>query len=215
MNITKLGPFTILISGIEIAGLTRSEWRKAIGVMADRIQGEIAKSFNKERVAGSSQLRTNSPEYTARKVRQGYSPKRGHRTNTLQSVLDPKASTLYTISGPYKNGNARIIFKESLLHALVPYAEYYEEKKVRRAGILEITRTWALKHRGPVDVAQRLAKKALEAAEAIAVRRGAVFAGPRPIRARRINARDFGSISRQARAGLTPAQLRKIERLIG
>lgn len=214
LRFTVVGPFTVLIQGLATDGLPRARWRDALAAMGDALQDEIANSFAKERVAGSSQLKTNDPEYTALKARQGYDTRRGHRTNTLQSMLRSSASTLYTIQGPFKNGNARIIFKESLLHSIVPYAEYYEEKKVRRAGILEIARSWPKKHRAPVEFAHRLALRALAADVSITTRRAAVFAGPRFIRPGGLTQREVARMSRQAVAGLTPAQRRKIERMI-
>lgn len=214
VRFSLVGPFTVLITGLATEGLPRARWHEALSMMGEALQGEIADSFSRERVAGSSQLGKNDPDYTARKAKQGYDARRGHRTNTLQSMLRPSASTLFVIQGPFKNGNARIIFKESLLHSLVPYAEYYEEKKVRRAGILVLAKSWLAKTKQPVDVAQRLALRALEASEAIAVRKAAVFAGPRFLSpGRGLTQAAVANISRQATAGLTRAQLQRISRL--
>lgn len=213
LRYSLVGPFTVLISGLATSGMPRTRWVEALTIMGEALQDEIADSFSSERVAGSSQLLRNDPDYTARKAKQGYDTRRGHRTNTLQSMLRSSVSTLFVIQGPFKNGNARIIFRESLLHSLVPYAEYYEEKKVRRAGILELAKSWLARTKQPVDIAQRLALKALEAAEAVAVRKAAVFAGPRYIRVRGLTQRDVAGISRQATAGLTRSQLQRIARL--
>lgn len=209
------GPFTVLISGLATDGLPLSKWRDALTLMGEALQGEIADSFSNERVAGSSQLGRNDPDYTARKIKQGYDERRGHRTNTLQSMLRPSASTLFVIQGPFKNGNARIIFKESLLHAIVPYAEYYEEKKVRRAGILELAKSWLAKTKQPVDVVQRLAERALEAERNVKRTKAAVFAGrPAFIRPTRgLTQAATAAIGRQVTAGLTRAQLQRISRL--
>lgn len=212
---TLVGPFTVLISGLATDGLPRARWHEALKQMGDALQDQIADSFSKQRVAGSNQLAPNDPEYTARKARQGYDTRRGHRTNTLQSMLRSSASTLFTIQGPFKNGNARIIFKESLLHAIVPYAEYYEAAKVRRAGILALAKSWLNKTKRPVDVAQRLARHVLDADESVKRRKAAVFAGrPSFIRPARGLTQSFAtSISRQVTAGLTRAQLQRISRL--
>lgn len=210
-----VGPFTVLIQGLATEGMPRGKWRDALSLMGEALQDEIADSFSKERVAGSSQLAQNDPEYTARKARQGYDTRRGHRTNTLQSMLRSSASTLFVIQGPFKNGNARIIFKESLLHALVPYAEYYEAAKVRRAGILALAKSWLARTKQPVDVVQRLAVKALEAERSIQRQKAAAFAGrPSFIRpARGLTQAVTLRIGRQATAGLTRAQMQRISRL--
>lgn len=215
VRFSLVGPFTVLITGLATEGLPRARWHEALSMMGEALQGEIADSFSRERVAGSSQLGKNDPDYTARKAKQGYDTRRGHRTNTLQSMLRPSASTLFVIQGPFKNGNARIIFRESLLHSIVPYAEYYEAAKVKRAGILELARAWLAKTKQPVDVVQGLAVKVLEAERAVAVRKAAVFAGrPAFIRpARGLTAAVAGAIGRQATAGLTRAQLQRIARL--
>lgn len=212
---TLVGPFAVLVSGLSTAGLPRARWVEALTVMGEALQDEIADSFAKERVAGSSQLKRNDPSYTARKIKQGYDARRGHRTNTLQSLLRSSASTLFVIQGPYKNGNARIIFKEARLHSIVPYAEYYEEKKVTRAGILEIARSWLKRTKASVDTAQVLADRVLKAEKSVALKSAAVFAGrPAFIRpSRGLTQATTAAISRQATAGLTRSQLQRIARL--
>lgn len=167
-RIALAGPFTVILTGLETDGLTRPQWVAALTAMGRELQGEIANSFAREKVAGSSSLESNDPKYDARKARQGFDTRRGHRTNLLQSMLRPQASQLFTVTGPSKDGRAVITFKESKLHAIVPYAEYYEEMKVRREGILVLAVTWLRRTRQAVDAAQvqALAAKAEKAIKA-------------------------------------------------
>lgn len=218
MNITLSGPFTVVISGLAVEGLTRTRWTAALVKAGETLQDKIADAFAAQRTA-AGQLVRNSPEYTAAKARQGYDTRRGHRTNTLQSLLRSSASTLFTVTGPFKNGTARITFRESALHAIVPYAEYYEEAKVRGAGILQIARAW-LKFIEPMIAAVQAAAlkaladaKAKQAAAAIARQRAAVFGG-RPATIRPALGLTQGlatGIGRQVLQGASPAQRAKLQ----
>lgn len=152
-----VGPFTVLITGAATAGAPRGVWTSALRGMGSLLQGKIADSFASERVAGSSQLGRNTPEYNAYKARAGFDTRRGHKTNFLQSMLRPGASELFTVSGPTKDGRATIKFHERRLHSIVPYAQYYEIAKVRRAGILELANVWLKQTRTPVDNVQMTA----------------------------------------------------------
>lgn len=139
-----IGNFVVSITGLDMEAAGKAEWRAALTEYGNGLQERIAESFAGERVAGSSQLKTNTPEYNRRKLAEGYDSRRGHRTNFLQGALD--GAPLFQVSAVTVNGrgfgSARITFQESKLHSRVPYAEYYEESKVRRAGILALAKSW-------------------------------------------------------------------------
>ena len=175
-----VGPFTVAISGLAYGGLPVATWRKVLNAMGVSLQQEIANAFSKQRTA-AGWLVANKPSYTAQKARQGYDTRRGHRTNTLQSLLRPEATKLFVVRGPYKNGNARIIFRENLLHSVVGYSKYYEENKVRGAGILQLSMRWVREYANLVHGANIAAEAAQGASISVAGRRAAPFAG-RPAR---------------------------------
>lgn len=138
-----MGDFTALFTGLDVRYMTEAEWNRELGKAGRNLQSRVARSFAGERVAGSSQLKANDPAYTARKVRQGYDRRRGHRTNNLQRVLN--TARLFMVRTQRQDANtmaARITMEEGMLRNLVPYAEYYEEKKVSRAGILALAASW-------------------------------------------------------------------------
>lgn len=163
-----LPPFTAEFRGLTIGNIT--DWKALLNSrVGPALQGLIADSFAKQRVAGSSQLKQNQPEYTAWKIRKNFDHRRGHKTNLLQSMLRPHASKLFRVTGPSANGVARVVFYEAALHAIVPYSVYYEEMKVQAAGILQLTAAWVnlvfqtivLPHWGAIATAQPLmARKA-------------------------------------------------------
>lgn len=207
VRLRKSGPFTVLISGMDTTVIPREVWRTAIGRTAALLQDRVANTFAAQRTAAGA-LIANSPSYTAAKIRQGYDPRRGHRTNLLQSALRSVASQLYVVIGPDKFGNGRIIMQEGRLNAIVPHSEYYAEKKVRGAGILEIAHSWLAAAAAPLRI--------IEAEASLALRRAAPFAGraARIVPAFGITGRVAASIARQARAGLTGAQNRQLDRLL-
>ncbi len=138
---TLEGAFTMRVTGLKLGDAAR--WKTLFQTrVGPFLQDKIANSFARERVAGSSQLKTNKPEDTAGKIRRGEDPRRGHKTNTLQSMLRPGATTLYVTTGPGPQGTLRLTFQEARLHSVVPYAVYYEAAKVRAAGILALARAW-------------------------------------------------------------------------
>lgn len=141
---TLIGSFIVSVTGFDMEAGGKQFWRTALQEYGQALQEKIADSFANERVAGSSALAPNSPEYNARKAREGMDTRRGHRTNFLQSVLD--GAPLFQVGAVTGNkkgtGTARIQFMENWLHSRVPYAEYYEAAKVRRAGILALARSW-------------------------------------------------------------------------
>lgn len=216
MRVQLVGKQTVVVSGLTVTPATLGIWRAALEQAGDALQAEIADAFSASRTAGG-QLRRNSPEYDKAKVRQGYDPRRGHRTNTLQSLLRPGSSQLYTVTGPFKNGNARITFRETLLHGMVPYAEYYEAAKVRGA-ILDLAKAWLKSAEAVLRAAERaaaqIASKATEAA-AVLARRGAAGARPQFIRpGLGLTQGLAGQLGRQLTQGLSVAQRRALERAI-
>lgn len=140
---TLIGEFTVLLTGLDLRALTFPEWQRNVGVMARNLQNRVARSFAAQKTAGRSSLIANSPEYTARKIKQGLDPRRGHRTNMLQTALSTAKLTMVTLTmqGP-NEAAARIIMEEQVLHAMVPHSVYYEEMKVRTAGILSLAASW-------------------------------------------------------------------------
>lgn len=208
LRLRKSGPFTVMVSGMDTTVVGRAAWRNALMLVGRNIQDRIANSFAAQRTAGG-QLRPNDPRYTAAKIRQGYDPRKGHRTNMLQSMLRPQASVLYVVIGPDRNGNGRIIMQEGRLQGLVPYAEYYADAKVQGAGILQVAQSWLQAVSAPLRV--------LEAEAAVAARQAAPFAGraARILPALGITGRVAGSLARQATAGLSRSQAARLARLIG
>lgn len=217
MRVQLIGRQTIAITGMTVTPATLALWRTALTQAGDAVQSEIANAFAAERTAGG-RLRRNSPEYDAAKVKGGFDPRKGHRTNTLQSLLRPQAATLYTVAGPFNKGTARITFRDSLLQSIVPYAEFYEAQKVNGA-ILDVAKSW-LKDaerilRATEAMAQRITNKATQAA-AVLARRGA--AGARPSFFIRpglgLTQGLAGQLGRQLTAGLSAIQRRALERAI-
>ena len=131
--------FVIEVSGLDLSIASKQTWRAAIDEMGRDLQERISESFANERVAGNSQLKTNTPEWNARKAQLGLDSRRGHATGLLQSALD--GPRLFVISA-IRRGKARIRFLEARLHGRVSYSEFYEDKKVRRAGILVVAKSW-------------------------------------------------------------------------
>lgn len=174
-----VSPFVAEFAGFDVSSLGREGWRNVMRTIGRELQSLVAASFAKQRVAGTSALRPNTPEYNAYKARHGYDPRRGHKTGNLQRVLEN--DRLYSV-GPIvvrKNGTGRVRIRmlENRLYGLVPYAEYYEEKKVRHLGILALARTWVQK------VAAQIAASVGTAARKFEQTRRGVFAG-RPARIR-------------------------------
>lgn len=143
VNGTLIGPFTVLVTGMDLEAMTQAEWARLIGVMGRNLQKRVARSFAAQRVAGSTMLLKNTPEYDRAKVAAGYDARRGHRTNQLQRALDGARLFMVTITPQTaKTAAARIIMEEGMLHSLVPHSVYYEEKKVTRDGILALAASW-------------------------------------------------------------------------
>lgn len=136
---TLKGAFTVVVTGLDTQGVSKSEWRAALDKMGLDLQERISESFANEKVAGSSWLKANSAQWNRRKFFEGLDPRRGHATGRLAAALD--GPRLFTISA-VKNGRATIRFLEPRLHGRVPYATYYEDDKVRRAGILALAKSW-------------------------------------------------------------------------
>ncbi len=210
-KVSLVGDFTILITGLATDGLPRAQWLAVLDNVGEALQSKIANTFSAQRTAKGA-LRRNSPRYNAYKATHGFDPRKGHKTNTLQSMLRPTASKLFRIQGPFKNGTARITFSENLLHGIVPHAEYYEEAKVQGGNILALARTWVLAARGPIDTAQALALKVREADTAVARGKAAVFKGrPAFIKPAVGLSQKF---TRNLTKGLSPGRLGNILKLI-
>lgn len=135
-----------IVSGniVEVTGLDekiagKGIWRDALDKMGLELQEQISDSFANERVAGNSQLKTNTPRWNRFKALHELDSRRGHASGRLQDALD--ARRLFHI-GPQRKGKVRITFLESRLHSRVFYSEFYEDKKVRRKGILVLAKTW-------------------------------------------------------------------------
>lgn len=210
-NVSLVGDFTMLITGLATDGLPIVQWHYALNQIGEALQSKIANTFAAQRTAKGTLLR-NSRAYTAWKISHGYDARKGHKTRALQTMLDPRASKLFYIQGPFKNGTARIVFSESRLHGIVPYAEYYEEAKVQGGNILALARTWVLAARGPIDQAQALALKVREADKGVQVGKAAVFKGrPAFIKPAVGLSQKF---TRNLTKGLSPGRLGNILKLI-
>lgn len=124
------------IVGINFNHAARTRWRSEIDDFGRMLQALIAREFSEERVAGQA-LRPNQPSYTAWKAREGFDPRKGHKTNALQRALS--AGRLYniTFSG---GGRVFVTFIENRLFARIPYAEYYAAAKVRHGKILAVSK---------------------------------------------------------------------------
>lgn len=159
----KTSAFVATVSGMDQTVIGRAQWRAALEEMGRNLQERIANTFAAQRTAAGA-LIANDPAYTAAKIRQGYDPRRGHRTNLLQSLLRSAASQLFVVIGPDRHGNGRIIMQEGRLQGLVRYAEYYAEKKVRGAGILEIAASWVKAASAPLLILEAEARTLTRAA---------------------------------------------------
>lgn len=140
---TLIGEFTVLLTGLDLRAMTFPEWQRNVGIMARNLQNRVARSFAAQKTAGRSSLIANDPNYTAGKIRRGEDPRRGHKTNQLQTALNTAKLTMVTVTmqGP-NEAAARIIMEEPVLHAMVPHSVYYEEMKVRTQGILSLASLW-------------------------------------------------------------------------
>lgn len=155
-----VGDFAADFVGAEPALLPYREWQRLVGVTARNLQRRIAKSFARQRVAGVSALLPNTPEYNARKAAEGFDPRRGHRTNNLQRILDSN-TRLYMVRAMTQGGGklaARVTMEETMLYSLVPYAEYYAEAKVSRAGILALAASWVTEEAAKLNAKQEAAR---------------------------------------------------------
>lgn len=135
-----------IVSGVkvEVTGLdetiaSKATWRAALDAMGLDLQERISDSFANERVAGNSQLKTNTTKWNRFKASHELDPRRGHASNRLQGALDGKR--LFHV-GAQRRGKVRIEFKPTRLHSRVFYSEFYEDKKVRRKSILVLAHTW-------------------------------------------------------------------------
>ena len=131
--------FVIEVTGLDESIASKATWRAALDEMGLALQERISESFSKERVAGNSQLKTNTAAWNREKARLRLDSRRGHASGALQSSLD--GARLFVISA-IRRGKATIKFLEARLHGRVPYSEYYESAKVRRAGILVVAKSW-------------------------------------------------------------------------
>lgn len=136
--------FIVEVTNIPIGPGGKTVWRAPLVRFGRALQDSIAESFAGERVAGSSQLARNTQAWNQRKAEKGLDPRRGHATNRLQRALDgkPLFRVRHIVVNKKGLGRVRVEFIEAWLHQRVPYAEYYEEKKVRRRGILAVARQW-------------------------------------------------------------------------
>lgn len=163
--------FVVEVTGLDLEVASKSTWRAALDAMGLSLQERISQSFADEMVAGSSQLRTNTPEWNQYKADHGLDSRRGHASGTLQRSLD--GARLFVVSG-IRNAKATITFLEARLYGRVFYAEYYEAAKVRRDGILTMARSWITKDVAVVREveAQAKMKKSRAVARAKGRRRG-------------------------------------------
>lgn len=156
---TLIGEFTALFTGLDVTAIPFAEWQRQMGIVARNLQRRVAKSFAAQKTAGRAQLKTNSPKYTADKIKEGLDPRRGHRTNMLQQALNTAKLTMVTLTMQGDGeAAARIVMEEPVLHAMVPHSVYYEDNKVRTDGILSLAASWvreeALKLTGRMRAAQ-------------------------------------------------------------
>jgi hypothetical protein len=128
---------------LDVLAIPFTEWQRQMGIVARNLQRKVAQSFAAQKTAGRSALKANDPNYTAGKIRRGEDPRRGHKTNALQQALNSAKLTMVTLTmqGP-NEAAARIVMEEPVLHAMVPHSLYYEEMKVRTAGILSLAASW-------------------------------------------------------------------------
>jgi hypothetical protein len=138
-----IGEFIVDVRGMSTADAPPAYWYETVNRIGDNLQEQIEASFAAERVAGSSQLGRNTPRWNAYKARKGLDPRRGHATGHLQEQLG--VARLFQVRRvPARKGTVayRIYFQQGWLHSRVPYAEYYEQAKVRRKGILSLAKSW-------------------------------------------------------------------------
>lgn len=194
-----IGNYRVALSGLP-EDVRKRDLDKALTRYGRALQDRIAQSFANEKVAGTSSLGANTKAYNAAKARQGYDPRRGHRTNNLQRVLDGTQLFVVLLDD---GGKADVTFSESLLHSAVPYSEYYEDAKVRQDGILVLAKSWVQAELPAIQRSLGTAKRA----KPKKVRREA----PKRIRS---DARFKGraQVTRETQAQLTPEQVEELQK---
>lgn len=144
VTIRAISEFIVECRGMSTEDAPAAFWFDAVGRVGDALQEKIGESFSRERVAGTSALVRNSPDWNQYKAANGLDPRRGHASNNLQRNLDGPKRLFQVRKVSARKGTVayRIHFLEAWLHSRVPYSVYYEERKVRRKGILSLARSW-------------------------------------------------------------------------
>lgn len=109
-------------------------------------QKRLAAMFDRQ-LTVRGPLRANDPDYTRRKLSQGFSGKLGHRTGQTQSVMDRRV--LWSVKVVRKKGRkpyAILQFLESRIIKLAPQYEHYRDsmrKTPSEDGVLIVTKRFA------------------------------------------------------------------------
>lgn len=126
---------TIVLRGAELPDL-----RAAGEALAKRLRTAIAINFQNQRTFGG-ELRPNSQAYTVRKILNGYSPLRGHRTGALQVVMERTRSWFISQRGG-RAPSVTIRFTDSEIIARLPYVAYFAASKVVGGRIMGVRKSW-------------------------------------------------------------------------
>lgn len=103
-----------------------------------RLQKMIATEFKKQKTFGGA-LGANKSSYTSWKLKNRYSPLRGHKTGALQRAIE--RTRCFTVSRLSAN-RVELNFSDDPLRVAIPYAIFYSENKVKRNRIIGIPSSW-------------------------------------------------------------------------
>jgi hypothetical protein len=146
MKARRINVNTMTITGLH--GRKRMIERAAKSY-ATELQELVAKLFSNEKVAGGK-LEPNSATYTAWKIKNGYSPKRGHLTGHTQDVLDSENLMRVKVIGTKGKYRVVISILRKVFYQLVgagfkeyrSYIERYEQTKVPNETICALKPGW-------------------------------------------------------------------------
>lgn len=150
-----INPWTIHIEDIDLGIAEKAEWMIEIVALATNIQAQMALNFATMSVAGVPLL-PNTTKYNLWKVRKGKDPRRGHKDNVLQYMIDVKR--YYSIS--FTGSSAMIQWHEEWLRQDVRHAKWYARMKVTNgARILQIEASEAASHIGALQNYENIARE--------------------------------------------------------
>lgn len=198
--------YTIRVTGMDLSVMSKGEWRRWLDDLGRRAQTYIAIQWDMEKTGTGRPLRPNSAAWTARKAAKGWDLRRGHRKGILQRAIE--GARLYVIGAITPNGTAEIRFLEARLIARVKekgvhYLPYYVAAKVP-----VIKRVMQLNQAALAIIAAPMLADvtARQIAQRPNFRNRPAYIRP-----------GLGltqSVGRRIISGLTPAQVRAVERMI-